>query len=191
MGPPAGNNYNRQATTSRSIPAGGYDSAPHQMGLPPGNNYNRQGFGPTTSRSIPAGGYDSVPQHMGPPHGSNYNLPTSRGLGQNQPYPDSTTYHGALGHGGYGGVAHNYDEEGGARGFEGYVHQPEEGDEEVEEEPDPEAEYEERENPGEDNEEEEQGYNAQGNEDYEAGGQEEEEEDTGGYQEQAPSRWRW
>ena len=159
------------------------------MGPPAGNNYhNRQGFGPTTSRSIPAGGYDSVPQHMGPPHGSDYNLPTSRGLGQNQPYPDSTTYHGALGHGGYRDVAHTYDEEGGVGGYEGYVHQPEEGDEEAQEE---EAEYEERENPGEDDEEEGQDYNAQGNEDYEAGGQEEEEEDTGGYQEQAPSRWRW
>ena len=170
------------------------------MGPPLENNYYLQGFRPTTSRSIPAGGYDSVPQQMGPPHGSNYNLPRSRGLGQNQPYPENTSYHRALGHGGYRDVAHNYDEdgeEGGVGGFEGHVDQPDE--EAQEQEPNPEASDEEQENPGgepgEGDEEEEQGYNAQGGDEYEAGGQGGEYEDEGGYEEPAPPppprRWRW
>jgi len=168
------------------------------MSPPRGNNYNRQSSGPAT-RSIPAGGYDPVPQQMGPPHGSNYNLPRSRGLGQNQQYPDNATYHGPLGHGGSRDVAYNYgenEEEGG-----GDVDQPEEVDEEAEEEPNPEAYDEEQENPvgepGEDGEEEGQDLNAQG-EDDEGDGQAEEEGDEGGYEEQAPPqqapsrrRWRW
>ncbi|KAH9991978.1 hypothetical protein BJV74DRAFT_407332 [Russula compacta] len=153
----------------------------------------------TTSRSIPVVGQDSVLhsvlQQVVPPRGNGDHEQRSYGQGQDEPELHSPTNHEVQGHGEYGDVAHNYDED--AEGeavdeFEGGADQPEGDDEEVrEQEPDEEGPNEEQDYAGGepvDEEEDEQGYNAQ-DEDYEGGEAAEEDEDDGGYGYEAPRRW--
>ncbi len=114
---------------------------------------------------------------------------------QYQSYPDSTTYHGAEGHGAYRDVTHHYEDGQGEAvgGFEGELDQGEGEDEEAQEQDlDPEVEQEEDYPGGEPvYDEEEQGYNTHDYESYGAGQAIEEGEDEydGGYGHQASRRW--
>ena len=131
---------------------------------------------PVTSRSIPAGGYNSAPRGMAPPLPARVPPPVRISNNQqraydqvqHQSYPDSTTYRGAEGYGGYRDVTHHYDEDeegeavGGFQGEEdhGEGEEEEEDEEAQEQEPEPEYEQEGYYHGGEPVEYEEQGYNA-------------------------------
>jgi hypothetical protein len=195
-----------QPATSRSIPAGGYNSAPREMAPPlparaPPGRYNSAPAPPLPARAAraPPGRHNSAPRGMAPPLparappvriGNNQQRPYDQA--GHQSYPDSTTHRGAGGYGGYRDVAYHYDEDGEGEAvgeFQGEEDQGEGEDEEAEEqaepEPEPEDEQEEEYHGGEPVEdyEEEQGYNAHNYGGYEAGQTVEEGEDEydGGY----------
>jgi len=137
-----------QPATSRSIPAGGYNSAPQEMAPP------------LPARAPPV----RISNNQQRPY-------------DHQSYPDSTTHRGAGGYGGHRDVTHHYDEdeegeeyqgEGEGEGEDEEAQEPEPEDEQGEDYPGEEAV---------ENDEEEQGNNAYNYEGYGAGQMAEEGQD--------------